>query len=79
MSLDLEVDGELPLGGAHDIADALEARCSEELGTDVEVETHIEPLQADAAGREAPPERVRAVQRDAGRIVGRGRYGPRRA
>ena len=33
-----------------------------ELGPEVEVETHIEPLQPqDALGREAPPERVRAV------------------
>ena len=53
VSLDLEVDHKLPLGGAHDIADRLEAALREELGTDVEVETHIEPLQADAAGREA--------------------------
>ena len=48
---------------AHDIADKLEAALREELGTAVEVETHIEPLQPpEAAGREAPPERVRAVE-----------------
>lgn len=63
VSLDLEVERKLPLGSAHDIADRLEAALREELGPDVEVETHIEPLErADAAGREAPPERVRAVE-----------------
>jgi cation diffusion facilitator family transporter len=62
VALDLEVDRKLPLGDAHDIADRLEQALREELGPDVEVETHIEPLQADAAGREAPPERARAVE-----------------
>jgi divalent metal cation (Fe/Co/Zn/Cd) transporter len=62
VALDLEVDRKLTLGAAHDIADGLEAALRDELGPDVEVETHIEPLQQDAAGREAPPERVKAVQ-----------------
>lgn len=63
VSLDLEVDRKLALGSAHAIADALEVALREELGPDVEVETHIEPLQpSEAAGREAPPERVRAVE-----------------
>jgi cation diffusion facilitator family transporter len=63
VSLDLEVDRKLALGDAHAIADRLEAALSEELGFDVEIETHIEPLQApEAAGREAPPERVKAVE-----------------
>jgi cation diffusion facilitator family transporter len=63
VSLDLEVDRKLALGSAHDIADKLEAALREELGPTVEVETHIEPLQPpEAAGREAPPERVRAVE-----------------
>jgi cation diffusion facilitator family transporter len=63
VSLDLEVDGKLSLGTAHDIASGLEAAISEELGPDVEVETHIEPLQAqDLAGHEAPAARVTAIQ-----------------
>ena len=63
VSLDLEVDRKLALGSAHDIADKLEAALREELGTAVEVETHIEPLQPpEAIGREAPPERVRTVE-----------------
>jgi cation diffusion facilitator family transporter len=63
VSLDLEVDHKLPLGLAHEIADRLEAALREELGPAVEVETHIEPLErSGAAGREALPERVRAVE-----------------
>ena len=63
VSLDLEVDRKLALGAAHDVADQLEAALREELGPEVEIETHIEPLQPpEAAGREAPPERVRAVE-----------------
>jgi divalent metal cation (Fe/Co/Zn/Cd) transporter len=63
ISLDLEVDGELPLGASHEIASRLEAALCEELGPDVEVETHIEPLQAHGlAGREAPAPRVDEVR-----------------
>lgn len=62
VALDLEVDGKLSLHAAHEMADELESAIASELGPDVEVETHIEPLQPqDAAGREAPPERVSAV------------------
>lgn len=63
LSLDLEVDGSLSLGKAHDIATGLEAAMREEFGTGVEVETHIEPLQADGlTGRNAGPERIKAVE-----------------
>lgn len=63
VSLDLEVDGKLTLRAAHDLADGLENAIAAELGVDVEVETHIEPLQPHgASGRDAPPERVTAVQ-----------------
>jgi cation diffusion facilitator family transporter len=63
ISLDLEVDGVLSLRAAHDIASGLEEAVRDELGPNVEVETHIEPLQsADVPGREASPERVTAVQ-----------------
>lgn len=63
VALDLEVDGRLSLGAAHDIASGLEDAIREELGPEVEVETHIEPLQPhDEAGREAPPERIAAVR-----------------
>src|SRR5206468_1915493 len=63
IALDLEVDGRLSLGAAHDIASALEAAIAEELGAEVEVETHIEPLQASGhPGRDASGERVAAVR-----------------
>jgi cation diffusion facilitator family transporter len=62
VSLDLEVDGSLSLGNAHDIASDLEEAIRDEMGPTVEVETHIEPLQADRqAGVDAPPERITAV------------------
>jgi cation diffusion facilitator family transporter len=63
VSLDLEVDGSLPLGVAHDIATELEEAVRDEIGPGVEVETHIEPLQPhDQPGLEATPERVAAVR-----------------
>ena len=63
VSLDLEVDGELGLGAAHEIATGLEDAIRSELGPDVEVETHIEPMQADSlSGRDAPKERVKEVE-----------------
>lgn len=63
VALDLEVDGKMSLSAAHALADDLEKAIEAELGEDVEVETHIEPLQVqDLLGREAPPERVQAVQ-----------------
>jgi cation diffusion facilitator family transporter len=63
VSLDLEVDGDLTLTAAHEIASGLEAAIAEEFGPGVEVETHIEPLQMqDREGRDAACERVNAVQ-----------------
>ena len=63
VSLDLEVDGALALGVAHDIATELEQAVRDEIGPDVEVETHIEPLQPhDQTGLDAAPERVAAVR-----------------
>jgi cation diffusion facilitator family transporter len=62
VSLDLEVDGGMLLGAAHEIASRLETAIQDELGPDVEVETHIEPLQTeDIAGRDAPAARTEAV------------------
>jgi len=60
VSLDLEVDGRLPLGKAHEIADALEQAIADEFEGEVEVETHIEPLQADGASGHDAPEPVQA-------------------
>jgi divalent metal cation (Fe/Co/Zn/Cd) transporter len=63
ISLDLEIDGELSLTAAHDIADGLEAAIRDEFGPTVEVETHIEPLQmAGLAGRDATAAQVAAIR-----------------
>jgi cation diffusion facilitator family transporter len=44
VSFDLEVDGKMTLETAHEKATMLEAAIRRELGEDVEVESHIEPL-----------------------------------
>jgi cation diffusion facilitator family transporter len=63
VSADLEIEGTLPLAAAHDIASGLEEAVRDELGPDVEVETHIEPLPADVlAGRDAPAARIAEVR-----------------
>ncbi len=63
VSADLEVEGTQSLTAAHDIASRLEDAVREELGTNVEVETHIEPLPADVlAGRDATAARLGEVR-----------------
>ena len=63
VSLDLEVDGSLAFSRAHEIADGLEQAVRDELGVEVEVETHVEPLQTRGLfGRDAADERIQAVQ-----------------
>jgi divalent metal cation (Fe/Co/Zn/Cd) transporter len=63
VSLDLEVDGSLTLARAHEIASGLEAAVRDELGPDVEVESHIEPLQMDGlSGTDAAPARVEEIR-----------------
>jgi cation diffusion facilitator family transporter len=58
VSADLEVDGAQPLAEAHETATRLEEAVRAELGPDVEVETHIEPLPADLlSGSDATPAR----------------------
>lgn len=56
VSLDIEIDGLMPHGEAHDIASALEGAIKDELGADIEVDTHIEPLEVrELEGRDADP------------------------
>jgi cation diffusion facilitator family transporter len=63
VSADLEVEGTLPLAAAHDVASSLEEAVRDELGPDVEVETHIEPLPADIlAGHDASAARLAEVR-----------------
>jgi cation diffusion facilitator family transporter len=54
VSFDLEVDGRMTLTQAHEIASQVENAIREELGPQVEVESHIEPLTVPhLEGREA--------------------------
>ena len=63
VSTDLEVEGTLPLAAAHETASRLEEAIREELGPEVEVETHIEPLPAVMlAGRDAETARVTEIR-----------------
>jgi len=74
ISLDLEVDGKLSLHAAHELADGLEKAIADELGASVEIDTHIEPLQPHrAAGREAPPERIKAIEMALAELAADGR------
>ncbi len=62
VSVDIEVDGMLPLAAAHELASGLEDAIREALGPEVEVETHIEPLPTDVlAGRDASAARIKEV------------------
>jgi cation diffusion facilitator family transporter len=63
VSIDLEVDGDMPLTAAHDIAHGLERNIRDEFGEDVEVDTHIEPLEPELPlGTDAAPDRVAAIK-----------------
>jgi cation diffusion facilitator family transporter len=53
VTLDLEVDGRMSLAAAHDIATQLEQAIHDELGAEVEVETHIEPMEIHEIGGSA--------------------------
>ena len=62
VSIDLEVDGEMPLTDAHAVANRLERNIREEFGENVEVDTHIEPLEPELPfGTDAAPERVETI------------------
>ena len=63
VSIDLEVDGEMALAAAHDIAQELERNIRDEFGEDVEVDTHIEPLEPELPlGSDAAPDRVETIR-----------------
>lgn len=63
VSIDLEVDGDMELSAAHDIAHELERSIREDFGEDVEVDTHIEPLEPELPqGTDAAPMRVEAIK-----------------
>jgi cation diffusion facilitator family transporter len=63
VSIDLEVDGEMELTAAHDIAQELERNIRDQFGEDVEVDTHIEPLEPELPhGVDAAPDRVETIR-----------------
>jgi len=62
VSIDLEVDADMRLEAAHDVANTLERNIQEEFGEDVEVDVHIEPLEPELPfGVDAAPERVQTI------------------
>ena len=61
VSFDLELDGHMTLGEAHEVASALETDMEDELGAGVEVETHVEPLEAAELTGSNAPEALRAA------------------
>ena len=46
ISVDVELDGAMPMGRAHAIATDFERAVRDEFGADVEIETHIDPMAA---------------------------------
>jgi cation diffusion facilitator family transporter len=57
IGFDVEVDAQMPLGQAHDIATALEADTRREFGSEIEVDSHIEPREPrELPGRDADAE-----------------------
>ncbi|HEX7792641.1 MAG TPA: cation-efflux pump, partial [Afipia sp.] len=73
VSIDLEVDGDMPLNEAHDIAHGLEGSIRDEFGADVEVDTHIEPLEPELPhGTDAAASRVEAIQEALTRFAAEG-------
>jgi cation diffusion facilitator family transporter len=73
VSIDLEVDGEMALTAAHDIAQELERNIRDEFGEDVEVDTHIEPLEPELPhGTDAAADRVETIRAALSRFAANG-------
>src|SRR5260370_38835961 len=73
VSIDLEVDGEMALTAAHDIAQELERNIRDEFGEDVEVDTHIEPLEPELPlGTDAALDRVEVIKTGLSRFAADG-------
>jgi cation diffusion facilitator family transporter len=63
VSIDLEVDGNMTLTRAHDVAQGLEGNIRDEFGAEVEVDTHIEPLEPELPfGIDASPDRLETIR-----------------
>jgi cation diffusion facilitator family transporter len=73
VSIDLEVEGNMQLTAAHAIAHELERNIREEFGEDVEVDTHIEPLEPELpVGTDAAPGRVQTIKAALSRFAANG-------
>src|ERR1700731_967537 len=73
VSIDLEVDGDMTLTAAHNIAHDLERSIRHDFGEDVEVDTHIDPLEPELPlGTDAAPDRVEAIKATLSRLAADG-------
>ena len=73
VGIDLEVDGDMELAAAHEVTRVLERNIREDFGEDVEVDTHIEPLEPELPhGTDATPERVETIKAALARFAGNG-------
>ena len=73
VSIDLEVDGDMALTAAHDIAQELERSIRDEFGEDVEVDTHIEPLEPELPhGTDAASDKVEIIRDALSRFAANG-------
>lgn len=72
VSIDLEVDANMSLADAHDVTRELEGAIRGEFGTDVEIDTHIEPLEPELPhGTDADPERAAEIAQELARLAAR--------
>jgi cation diffusion facilitator family transporter len=63
VGIDLEVDGDMALTAAHAIAHGLEHNIRDEFGAEVEVDTHIEPLEPELPfGVDAASDRIETIK-----------------
>lgn len=70
VGVDLEVNGDMPLSRAHAITQQLEDTVRSDFGSDVEIDTHIEPLEPELPqGVDAGPDRVVVIQEVLARLA----------
>jgi divalent metal cation (Fe/Co/Zn/Cd) transporter len=73
ISLDMEVDADLSVDEAHAEASDLEAAIRQELGADIEIDTHIEPKAGEwLDGGEVSVEEYQAIERSLKQSAKRG-------
>jgi cation diffusion facilitator family transporter len=72
VSIDLEIDANMPLVDAHEVTRELESAIRSEFGSDVEVDTHIEPLEPELPhGTDADSGRVMEIAQELARLAAR--------